>query len=382
MVKKRIGILDGFRTVAILAVMLFHYYSRWIPPWNSVSLYPYGDKYNYFGLGYLGVQFFFIISGFVIFYTLEQTPVFGDFWKKRLIRLYPALLIISVIIFVFFLAFDGSNVFPESHSIYNFQFSLTFINPTLFNLLFHPHHFVFYYLNGSFWSLWPEVQFYVLASILFYLNKEKFTRNFLVLSIIVVVANWAMLHLFWKVYHVSTIKAMSPELLAHPFMKYVWYCFVEVFSLPQYLVHFALGITYYLLYQDKHKGIKPSWFIMGTILILFVFQCESVTNDIRVVYILMNLAFLCFIYFPDVLRIFENKYIAGIGVVSYIVYLFHENIGVFLIYTVGPYMGSLAVILPMILIVFFIVISNLYNKYIDFKVGKFLKKKLLKIKKV
>ncbi len=69
--KKRIGILDGFRAIAIIAVMLFHYYSRWMPPGNIISLYPYGDKYNYFGHGNLGVEFFLLLADLLYFIRLN-----------------------------------------------------------------------------------------------------------------------------------------------------------------------------------------------------------------------------------------------------------------------------------------------------------------------
>jgi peptidoglycan/LPS O-acetylase OafA/YrhL len=89
--ESRIDILDSYRFIAILSVMLYHYYSRWTPPQNNVSYYPYGSGYDHFSLGWLGVQFFFIISGFVIAFTLTRTGSFTEFWKKRLIRLLPSM---------------------------------------------------------------------------------------------------------------------------------------------------------------------------------------------------------------------------------------------------------------------------------------------------
>jgi peptidoglycan/LPS O-acetylase OafA/YrhL len=77
--KIRISILDGFRAVAIISVMLYHYFSRWTPPNNKFSLYPYGNFYDYFVWGKLGVQFFFIISGFVIYFTLKKTENLASF---------------------------------------------------------------------------------------------------------------------------------------------------------------------------------------------------------------------------------------------------------------------------------------------------------------
>ena len=100
--KSRIAVLDGFRALAILSVMFFHYFSRWTPPLNSISIYPYKNSYNFFQYGYLGVQFFFIISGFVIFFTLERTNYLVAFWKKRVIRLVPSIVCASIITFIIF----------------------------------------------------------------------------------------------------------------------------------------------------------------------------------------------------------------------------------------------------------------------------------------
>ena len=65
----RINYLDGHRGIAILLVIMFHAYSRWshlIVYDNDLSQFP------VFQYGYLGVQLFFMISGFVILMTLEK----------------------------------------------------------------------------------------------------------------------------------------------------------------------------------------------------------------------------------------------------------------------------------------------------------------------
>ena len=129
MIKKRIAILDGFRALAILSVLFYHFFSRWTPPINKTSLYPYSNGYNYFQYGYLGVNFFFIISGFVIFFTLENTVNFTSFWKKRSIRLLPPIITATLITFILFILFDHLNIFPSSHEVKNFIPSITFISP-------------------------------------------------------------------------------------------------------------------------------------------------------------------------------------------------------------------------------------------------------------
>lgn len=190
MVKSRIAILDGFRALAILTVILFHYFSRYTPPLNSVSLYPYKNDFDYFGWGRVGVQFFFIISGFVIFFTLDKTEYFHSFWKKRLIRLVPSIIIASIITFVIFNIFDTNNLFPSSHKVLNFIPSVTFINPHLFNNFLVKFNIKLDYIDGAYWSLWPELQFYFLSSLLYYFNKKNFIRNFMIISILLITVNY------------------------------------------------------------------------------------------------------------------------------------------------------------------------------------------------
>ncbi|HXP49743.1 MAG TPA: acyltransferase family protein, partial [Bacteroidia bacterium] len=82
--ENRIDILDSFRFIAVVSVMLFHYYARWTPPGYYANYYPYGNAgASYFQYGLLGVNFFFIISGFVILYTLEKSASYSGFLLKR-----------------------------------------------------------------------------------------------------------------------------------------------------------------------------------------------------------------------------------------------------------------------------------------------------------
>src|SRR4051812_43348422 len=87
--KPRIELLDSFRFLAIILVVLFHYfYSKR----NTEGLYPYGDQYGHiFKHGNIGVQLFFKISGFVIFMTIEKCKTLKEFLVRRFIRLCPLL---------------------------------------------------------------------------------------------------------------------------------------------------------------------------------------------------------------------------------------------------------------------------------------------------
>ena len=93
----RISHLDGMRGLAILFVVLFHAFYRWseIEPWQINPILRSLSSY-----GWIGVELFFIISGYVIFLTLDRNLSMLSFVKKRWFRLFPAMLAISVFIYV------------------------------------------------------------------------------------------------------------------------------------------------------------------------------------------------------------------------------------------------------------------------------------------
>ena len=167
----RIDILDGFRTIAILSVVLYHFLYRW-----DDASFPYYCGF-FFHYGYKGVPFFFMISGFVICYTLEKTNSYKEFWIKRFIRLFPSMLVASISTYTFLFFFDNKNMFEDNH-FRNIFISLTFLPPQFFNLIFGKENH-FSYINSDYWSLWPEIQFYFLSSFFYFFNKENFKNNFL-----------------------------------------------------------------------------------------------------------------------------------------------------------------------------------------------------------
>src|SRR6185312_10391499 len=98
--ESRIEIIDGFRAIAILLVVFYHFYSL---NSNSLPNQTYKSIINYFPYDYLtsggafGVEFFFIISGFVIFFSLQKSESLFFFLYRRFIRLFPSILLCSVL---------------------------------------------------------------------------------------------------------------------------------------------------------------------------------------------------------------------------------------------------------------------------------------------
>lgn len=92
--KERINELDAFRGIAVIAVVLYHYTTRYQELFSTT----YQHVFN-FPLGLYGVQLFFIISGLAIYMTLSNSNTISDFIVKRIIRLYPAYIIAVILTF-------------------------------------------------------------------------------------------------------------------------------------------------------------------------------------------------------------------------------------------------------------------------------------------
>ena len=93
--KPRYEILDGLRGVAAVLVVMFHLFET----------YSKGTPYQIINHGYLAVDFFFVLSGFVIGYAYDDRwnkMTTWQFFKRRLIRLHPMLLMGSIVGLLFF----------------------------------------------------------------------------------------------------------------------------------------------------------------------------------------------------------------------------------------------------------------------------------------
>ena len=80
----RIPELDSLRGIAALCVMYYHYTHFFRFKLN----YSFNEAFD-FKYGHHGVELFFIISGFVIFMSLERVSSVKEFIYKRFIRLFP-----------------------------------------------------------------------------------------------------------------------------------------------------------------------------------------------------------------------------------------------------------------------------------------------------
>ena len=163
--KPHFEILDGLRGLAAVVVVIFHF--------MEIAIVDY--KNNFIAHGYLAVDFFFCLSGFVITYAYDSR-IAGmgllTFIKLRLIRLQPLVIIGSVLGLLTFL-FDP---FSHLYTTYGFiQTALIFIMSVfLIPYPVMPERFYnLFCLNAPSWSLfWEYIANFVYATMLFKATKK------------------------------------------------------------------------------------------------------------------------------------------------------------------------------------------------------------------
>jgi peptidoglycan/LPS O-acetylase OafA/YrhL len=173
-IKQHFEILDGLRGVAALAVVTFHF-MEWA--------YPDASK-NFIGHGFLAVDFFFCLSGFVIGYAYDDRIAnLGvlKFLKLRAIRLHPLVVAGSVLGLLAFL-FDPFGGHPELYS--TGKIVLTFICSVFLIPLpvIADRGFNLFSFNAPAWSLFWEYIANVVYAFVLYRIGRSYLRLLTILS--------------------------------------------------------------------------------------------------------------------------------------------------------------------------------------------------------
>ena len=149
--------IDGLRTIAVLSVVIFHFQRDWLPG------------------GFVGVDIFFVISGFLITRILAVEIVTGDFslgrfYKRRIARIMPAFMVVllATAVGALFIYTDrdiaslGANIVAAAFSVINVKLLMQgdyFTLSALAQPLLH------------YWSLALEEQFYVAVAVLLLVQR-------------------------------------------------------------------------------------------------------------------------------------------------------------------------------------------------------------------
>ncbi|HEY7597011.1 MAG TPA: acyltransferase [Actinophytocola sp.] len=147
--RPRLEVLDGLRFVAAMSVLAYHY-TAIAHVWHRSAAEVFPSQP--FAHGWLGVQLFFLISGFVICMSSWGRGV-GSFLLSRAVRLYPAYWLSVLVVAAGLAVFPGLPWRPTTFDV--------LVNLTMFeDAVGTPE------IADVYWSLWAEVRFYLLFSLL------------------------------------------------------------------------------------------------------------------------------------------------------------------------------------------------------------------------
>ncbi len=336
----RLTHLDGLRGIAVLMVVFYHMYARW------PQLLPYGSNFANFPLfkyGFLGVVLFFLISGFVIFMTLEKSLDFKMFIKKRWLRLFPAMLIATILIYMTakFMIMRPAGI----PSLRDLLPGLSFIQPFFWSKILPGTNM----LEGSFWTLFVEAFFYIIFGLSYYVVKEK--------SILILVL-------------ISLLGYILKFAAYFGILKNIFF-YSDLFGF-QYYCWFTAGALAYLFTKNKKKKYLVSFFIACLFSVLTMITPRYIS--VSVVSALIIVLFSLPLFSDKTKKILSNKFLVFFGFISYPLYLIHENAIIALTIKLGKSQTIIPqFLLPLIPLLLIIVIAYFIAKYIE----PFVKKGLL-----
>lgn len=339
--------IDSLRGLAVLSVILYHFAPGRMPG------------------GFLGVDIFFVISGFLITTIIlkEDTNNFSfkDFYSRRIKRLFPTLIVVLIASSLSALFFLPEIYFIEfakhlsASSIFVLNFILIgesgyFDTSSIFKPLLH------------IWSLCIEEQFYIVWPLLiFFFKKNK--NNLLIFFFLAFIFSFCLnfFYLNNKIFTFYFPLTRFWELLLGSILSIVLFSYKEKFY---FLSNFALNFI----------------LIFGYTLIIASFFLIKESKDFLIIYFFPATlgAFLVlfsgsFINIKNI--IISNKILAWFGLISYPLYLWHWPILSFLRIVEG---GEIEKSTRIIAFLIAVLLSYLTYYFVERKI-RFRKNKILPI---
>ena len=325
---KQLHTLTGLRFGAALMVVLYHVIASGSGQ-RSPGLGLMTILMNMINSGYVGVSFFFILSGFILTYTyMAKRPVTGErrwkFWVARIARIYPVYLVgILFATYPYIAAFVVSgHVSWSSNMTVGLLASLGLVRSWL------PYYA--YTWDGPGWSLSAEAFFYLLFPLISLWLVRMKSRQLL----IAVAGFWALIALpvvAYVVFHPDGQILPNSPTVVRAFWMLVLYT-VPLIRLPEFLLGIALGRLFILRRSqaktDTDSGYLP---VLGTVVamvgIIVVFAYGPLTpvlwNDVILDPLFALLIFSSAWGQGAIARFFSLPFLVLLGEASYALYLIH-----------------------------------------------------------
>lgn len=299
---KKLEFLEALRGYAILGVLFTHVTQKMVdlPNWL-----------NNFGIqGARGVQLFFIVSAFTLFFSYTRkygsNPIeLKDYFIRRFFRIAP----MFYFAFLFYMSFDLSTYFVGVKDfVNNYSFDMIFSTLT-FTSLIHPDWL--YSLVPGGWSISAEMIFYLFVPILFLYVKS--IKRSIVLVVLTLGLGW-LLNVILVEYNLISEQHISEN--------YLFYWF------PSQLPVFALGIMFFNVWNKDMQISRSTSNILIFISLILIFILGVTGNYYNPYFpkhFLFGLAFILLAFGLGNVdkHILLNKPILFIGKISFSMYLVH-----------------------------------------------------------
>ena len=316
--RPRLPALTSLRFLAAFHVFIFHVQA-------IVAVFGPAWYQRLASIGYVGVSFFFVLSGFILVYTYEGKPIMArDFWRARFARVYPAYafaLLLTTPFFVFavrhfnqikvgFMAFQAAH-FKVAAAL-EILLLQSWVPPAALSW------------NAVGWSLSVEAFFYLLFPLLL-LCYGRLSRKQL---FAIMIACWLASNLISASYTV-----LRPDGIVNPDSNVYtsWMNAVKFFPvarLPEFLMGMAAGFVF--LRTKRNERIALPLIAAGLIAVALVARFSNRIPYAVIHTALLSPAFAALIY-GVALRsrwtsILENRLLVLFGDASYSMYLIHVTI--------------------------------------------------------
>ncbi len=251
MLKKDVQGVHLVRAIASLMVMLTHYF-------GDVRV----ANVNYFYYGYLGVELFFVLSGYIIAHSLPPNYTlknFKTFIFKRIVRIEPPYIAsIFLLLFFNFLSYRITGYLDNPFHVSDLLFHFAYLNNFGFGT----------YYNHNYWTLGIEFQFYILLGLSLPFIKKNVSAIItftimLMLSLIKTYNGWETILPFLSMFGLGLILFFYQS--RQEISKIVLVIFLALFTLQIYYIHGieALIACYFAL------SVIAFWNLKNKIILFF-----------------------------------------------------------------------------------------------------------------
>ena len=343
--------IDLLRFTAALSVVLYHYTYRGYVA-DNYSPIPFLGLGRFTRYGFLGVELFFIISGYVVLVSAQGKTV-RQFLLSRITRLYPAFWVACTLTFLVKRIW-GQGPTDTHMSI----FLRAEVKQYVFNMTMFQEFFKIGGIDGAYWSLTVEITFYFLITLL--IGYKLMPHLNLCITI-------------WLAY------------AALPSSIYIGTPFSMLFF-PSFAPYFAAGMLFYLI--QKPQG--QTWQRYVLLLASYILAIRTVIGQARALSVIYNdnispticavVITICFlIFFLVVFRKINFSrftWLAWPGGLTYPLYLIHSDIAFIAFHRIGHLfnkyvlLGSTLLVMLVMAYLIHILIEKRFAKPLGAQVNK------------